>query len=257
LKDLSLVPGIKELDRINQYALEALTPEEKQFIEKMNKVAEDYKNEQGDFFRRPDQIRIFMLWRIYEHLKPFRFRIHPKEIIPEAFKNQTAFMIWTIWRSWHIKCNEDLIEEGSIAASKILTEGKPPFPEDVKKRAVREFRRYLHSFIAEQKGGVDGEKEEKERAFWEEHIFPYLEGKWEFKWEMAQKCFRCSKDAIAICDSISPTSSTGKTPERSFCEDCIASTLGINIVKWLVPRHEGEKEIEYALRKLKSKKIKA
>jgi hypothetical protein len=92
--------------------------------------------------------------------------------------------------------------------------------------------------------------------FWEKQIFPFLEGKWEFKWEMVQKCFYCPKDAIAICDSISPTSSTGVTPERPLCEDCIARTPSINIVKWLVPQHEGEKEIKYAVRKIESKQIK-
>lgn len=63
MKDLSLVSGIKELDRINQYALEALTPEEKQFIEKINKIVEDYENGIGNIFGFNEQIKIQMLWQ--------------------------------------------------------------------------------------------------------------------------------------------------------------------------------------------------
>jgi len=247
LKDPSIIPGIKELDRINQYALEALTQEERQFVEKMNKVVEDYENGSGVIFDFNEQIKIQVLWQKYEHLKPFQFTFNPEEKIPEVFRNKTAFIIWTAWKARHRVCNEDLIDIGSIAASRVLLESKPPFSKEIKERAINEFLRHLHQ----------GYPQEGEMDFWENQIFPYLEGKWKFNWEMVQKCFYCSKIAIAICDSCSPTSSTGLTPERPFCEDCIASILGINIVKWLVPRHEGENEIEYALRKLKSKKIKA
>jgi hypothetical protein len=93
--------------------------------------------------------------------------------------------------------------------------------------------------------------------YWEKQIFPYLEGKWKFKWEIIQKCFYCSKDAIAICDSCSPTSSTGLTSEKPLCEDGIASILGINIVRWLLPKHEAVSKIEYAVRKAKKQKNKS
>lgn len=255
MRDLLLIPGIRELGNINQYALEALTQEERQFIEKMNKIAEDYKNEQGDIFGSNEQREIQTLWQKYKHAKPFRFRFDPEKKIPEVFRNKRAFIIWTTWKAGHIVCNEDLVDEGSIAAAKILSRQEAPFPEDIKKLAVREFRRYLHAFLAEQKGGVDEDKEKKELAFWEQHIFPFLEGKWGFKWEMIKKCFYCSNDAIAICDSCSPTSSTGLTPEKPLCEDCIVNGIGINIVRFLIPEHEAESKIQYAARKMRSKEI--
>lgn len=69
-----------------------------------------------------------------------------------------------------------------------------------------------------------------------------------------QKCFHCGKAAIAICDSISPILPTGKTPERPFCENCIVNTPNINIVKWLVPQHEGEDKIQQTRRKIENEK---
>jgi len=246
LRDISIISGIKELDRINQYALEALDEEERQFIEKMNKAVEDYENGSGAIFGFNEQIKIQVLWQKYEHLKPFQFRFDPQKKMPEVYGDLNAFIIWSAWKARHLVCSDDDIKNGSLAASKILLKSKPPFPEDVKKEAVIEFLGYLRFT-----------DEEKDFVFWEQEIFPFLEGKREFKWEMVQKCFCCSKNAIAICDSCSPTSATGLTPEKPFCEDCIASTLGINIIKWLVPRHEGEKEINYALRKIKSNEIKA
>lgn len=244
MKKLSLIPGIKELDRINQYALEALTEEERQFVEKMNKVVEDYKNEQGDIFGFNEQIKIRILWQKYEYLEPFQFKFDPQKKMPEVYGNLTAFIIWSTWNTRHIRGSADDIKKGSLSASKILLKSKPPFPEDVKKEAVVEFLRYLYRFI----------DEEKVFVFWQEKIFPYLDGKLKFKWEIVQKCFSCYKNAIAICDSCSPTSATGLTPEKPLCKDCIAKTPNINIVRWLVLRHEGEEDVKCAFRKLKSKK---
>lgn len=247
MKNLSIIPGIKELDMINLYALEALKEEERQFIEKMNKVVEDYENEKADIFGFNEQIKIQVLWQKYERLKPFLFKFNPEQKMPEVFRNRKAFIIWTAWTSKHIKCEEDLLEEGSIAAARIFTETKPPFPKEVKEGAINEFLRYFHRTYPR----------EGEMDFWEKEIFPFLEGKWEFKWEMVQKCFYCGEDAIAICDSCSPTCSTGVTPEKPLCEDCIVIGVGINIRRLLIPRHEAKSKINYALRKLKSKKIKA
>lgn len=247
MREPSLVPGIKELDRINQYALEALTQEERQFVEKMNKVVEDYEDGKGNIFDFNEEIKIKVLWQKYEHLKPFQFRFNPEERIPEVFHNKMAFVIWTSWKARHLVREDDLVEEASITAARILAGSKPPFPKEIKEKAIREFLEYLHRDYPRE-GEVD---------YWEKQIFPLLEGKWEFKWEKIQKCFHCGKDAIAICDSCSPTSPTGLTPERPFCEECIVSTPSINIVKWLVARHEGENKIKYVQRKIKSKEIKA
>lgn len=69
--------------------------------------------------------------------------------------------------------------------------------------------------------------------------------------EEVQKCFYCSNNAIAICDSCSPTSATGLTPEKPLCEDCIVNGIGINIVRFLIPENEAEKLIEKAIERKK------
>jgi hypothetical protein len=56
-----------------------------------------------------------------------------------------------------------------------------------------------------------------------------------------RKCFYCSNDAIAICNSCSPTSSTGLTKPKPLCADCIANGRGINILHWLIPEDEAKK----------------
>lgn len=246
MKDLSLVPGIKELDMINLYALEKLTGEERQFVEKMNKVVEEHEKGKGEIFGFNEQIKIQVLWRKYKHLKPFQFRFNPEEKIPEVFKNKTAFIIWTVWRARHLVCEDDLVEEASITAARILPK---LFPKEVKKQAIQEFLEYLHRSYPR-----EGEVE-----FWEENIFPYLEGKWEFKWEIIQKCFCCDNDAVAICglSTLPCSSGPGQGPQKPVCADCIAKIPDANIIKWLVPQREAKKEIQNALRKLKSKEIKA
>ena len=114
--------------------------------------------------------------------------------------------------------------------------------EKVKKKAVTAFLEHLHVGYPE--------SEETELAFWEKYIFPYLEGKWKFRWEKIRKCFYCTKEAIAICDSCSPTSSTGLTPEKPLCEDCIVSSIGINIKRFLIPKFEAEKRSAYKKEKV-------
>jgi len=78
-----------------------------------------------------------------------------------------------------------------------------------------------------------------------------------------QKCFYCSNDAVAICNSCSPTSATGLTPEKPLCADCIANGRGINILHWLIPKDKAKKiqatlDSIDAIKKTRSmKKIKA
>jgi len=67
-----------------------------------------------------------------------------------------------------------------------------------------------------------------------------------------QKCFYCSNDAIAICNSCSPTSSTGLTKPKPLCADCIVNGIGINILHWLIPEDEAEKLIQNAIEKRKA-----
>lgn len=247
MKDLSRVSGIKELDMINLYALEALTDRERQFVEKMNKVVEKHEEDIEKFFGFNEQAKIQMLWKKYKHLKPFRFRFDPEKRIPEVFKNKTAFTILTVWKTNHIVCGDDLVEEGSITAARILNRSKPPFLEEIKKEAIQQFLEYLHRSYPR-----EGEVE-----FWEQYIFPFLEGKWEFKWEMVQKCSYCGNDAIAICQLGALPCSVGYGPHAPICADCLARIPNPIFAKWLIPQHEAKREIDYALRKLKSREIKS
>lgn len=248
MREIIHLAGVRELDNINFYVLGALTEKEEEFIKKLNKIVEDYRGEKSnEFISFSDLIELETIWKKYQYLKPFQFRSDPREKMPDVFKNKTAFIIWTTWKSRHLTCPDDDIEKGSLAAARILSEHKIPYPKEVKQKAVKGFLNYLHASYPDA---------ENELGFWEQHIFPYLEGKWEFRWEIIQKCFYCQKDAIAICDSCSPTSPTGLTPEKPLCEDCIVNSIGINIKRFLVPRFEAERRINYALRKLKSKEIK-
>jgi len=250
LREIYHLAGTRELDNINFYVFNALTKEEREFIEKLNRVAEEYKaGERSGFISFQDVIRLREIWQKYKHLKPFRFSFDPAKRIPKVFQNKIAFIIWTTWKARHLTTQSDDIEGGSLAAAEILAKEKLPYSEKVKKEAVIAFLEHLHVGYPE--------NEETELAFWEKYIFSYLEGKWKFRWEKIRKCFYCTKEAIAICDSCSPTSSTGLTPEKPLCEDCIVSSIGINIKRFLIPKFEAEKRINYALRKLKSKEIKS
>jgi len=67
------------------------------------------------------------------------------------------------------------------------------------------------------------------------------------------KCFHCSNDAVAICNSCSPTSATGLTKPKPLCADCIISGIGINILLWLVPENEAQKAIQDAIERRKAR----
>jgi len=71
--------------------------------------------------------------------------------------------------------------------------------------------------------------------------------------EKVQKCFFCGKDAIAICDSCSPTCSTRLTPEKPLCEDCIVNGVAINIIRLLIPRHDAMEKIREAQKRKKER----
>lgn len=179
LRDVSHLNGYDELQQTIKYAIGALTKEEKQFIEKMNQAVQDFrtgKNERLINFK--DSIQIKTIWQKYHHLKPFQFTFDPIQKMPEVFRNLTAFIIWTAWKSKHLACQKDDIKAGSLTAAKILSEGTPPFSKELKEKAVTEFLKYIYP-------GFD--TEEQEFGFWELNIFPFLEKKWEFKWEIINK----------------------------------------------------------------------
>jgi hypothetical protein len=71
--------------------------------------------------------------------------------------------------------------------------------------------------------------------------------------EKIQKCFFCPKDAIAICDSYSPTCAKGITPKKPLCEECIVKGVAINIVKLLIPERDAIEKIREAQERKKER----
>jgi len=175
--------GFHEYNEIKDYARHTLTAKEKEFLEKITKTVEDCEEGISDeWISFNDIIKLRIIWRKYEHLKPFQFRFDPRKKITEVFQNQTAFIIWTTWKSRHLVCQSDDIKGGTLAAAKILSEHKIPYSKEVKRKAVEEFLKYLHSSYTHL-----NHTEENELNFWEQHIFPFLEDKWKFKWKLKEE----------------------------------------------------------------------
>ena len=177
MRDVSCLQGPKDLEKINRYALESLTEPERSFVKKTTQKVESYMREETDEFLSFEEIvKLGCLWMKYQHLEPFVFRFNPEEKIPEVYQNRIAFIIWTVWRSYHLLGEEDL-ERASLEAANILSEFQPPYPAEVKEKAVRKF-----AVIMENTGY--GCLTDLLISFWKEKIFPYLEGIWEFKWKL-------------------------------------------------------------------------
>jgi len=177
MRDVSGLQGPRDLERIKTYATDHLTPEEKSFIQKMTKKLEAYIREKSNsFFTFEEIVKLGCLWQKYEHLRPFRFRFNPKEKIPAVYENRTAFIIWTVWRAYHLRGEEDL-ETASLEAAKILSTSSPPYPQSIKEEVVRKFAEIMENTGYPCPNDLSF-------SFWEKKIFPYLEGVWEFKWEM-------------------------------------------------------------------------
>ena len=183
LRNVSHLAGSRELHNINKYAKEVLTKEEKQFIEQINKIVERYREGQrSEFISFQEWIKLRQIWQKYEHLAPFQFKFDPEKEIPELFKNEIAFIIWTAWRSRHLVFQDNDVESGSLAAAQILSKYKIPYPKEAKQKAVKEFLKHLHASYPEHLHASYPDVE-IEINFWERYIFPYLEGKWQFRWE--------------------------------------------------------------------------
>ncbi|KPJ56562.1 hypothetical protein AMJ49_04605 [Parcubacteria bacterium DG_74_2] len=178
IRNISCLAGVKELNNIQEYALKELTDEERKFIEKTKKAVEDYRQERSEnFISFNDLIEVQRIWQKYSYLKPFQFSFDPAKKIPKVFQNQTAFIVWTTWRARHLVCQDDDVNGGSLAVAEVLGRRKPPFSKEVRMEAVEEFLKHLHSSYPDAEREID---------FWEKHIFPYLEGKLEFKWELVK-----------------------------------------------------------------------
>jgi len=179
LKEIPHLEGFAELWQIIKYAMKALDQEEKQFVEKMNQTVRDFQTGKDvRYINFKESKRIKNIWKKYSHLKPFQFTFDPIRKIPQVFKNEKAFIIWTIWRFKNPICQKDDVETGSLAAAKILSEGTPPFSKELKERAIIEFLKFIYPGFT---------NEERELDFWESNIFPFLEKKREFKWEIINK----------------------------------------------------------------------
>ncbi len=179
MRDISCLQGVEDLERINRYALESLTETERSFVENATQKVESYVREETDEFLTFEEIvELGCLWEKYSHLKPFVFRFNPEEKIPKVYQSRIAFIIWTVWRSYHLWGEED-VEGAALAVADILSPFQPPYPEEVKKRAVKKF-----AVIMANTGY--GSSDDLFGDFWEKRIFPYLEGVWEFKWVLEE-----------------------------------------------------------------------
>ena len=165
MRDISCLDGVNELNDIKKYALGELIDEERQFIEKIDKFPISYLV----------SLKLQEIWYKYEYLRPFLFLSDPANKIPRVFQNREAFIIWTAWRAKHLLGQAGDLEAGSLAAAKALSRYKPRFSDGAKKGAVKAFQRNKHGFEAPFKDELE---------YWNREIFPYLEGAWEFKWEI-------------------------------------------------------------------------
>ena len=175
MRGVSYLQGPEELEKVKSYTMNFLSPEEKTAVRKMEQKIEAYISEESDdFLTFKEIVKLRCLWLKYQHLKPFEFHFNPREKIPEVYRNRTAFIIWTVWRSFHLLGEEDL-ERAALAAANVLSHS-PPYPEKVKEKAILVFAEVMEAT------GYRCPDDLSRSSFWEEKIFPYLEGVWEFKY---------------------------------------------------------------------------
>ena len=177
MRSVSCLQGPEELEKLKKYAADSLNNEERSFIQTMDKKVKAYINEESDDFLIFNEIvELACLWKKYQHLKPFVFLFDPEKTMPEVFQNRVAFIIWAVWRAFHLLGEEDL-RGAALSAAKVLCEFQPPYLPKVKEEAVRGF-----AVVMVNTGYLSSN--DLSSSFWEEKIFPYLEGIWEFKWEL-------------------------------------------------------------------------
>jgi hypothetical protein len=177
MRSVSYFQGPKELEKLKKYAVDSLDNEEKLFVQKMDKKVKAYINKESDDFLTFDEVvKLSTMWKKYQHLKPFGFLFNPEKTMPKVFQNRVAFIIWTVWGTFHLLGEEDL-KGAAIAAANILSKSHPPYLPKVKEEAVRRFAVFMENT------GYSC-SDDLTISFWEEKIFPYLEGVWEFKWEL-------------------------------------------------------------------------
>jgi len=176
MRDVSCSQGPAELEKIKKYAINSLDYKENLFIQAIDKKVKAYINEKSnDFLTFNEIVKLNTMWKKYQHLKPFVFPFDPEKAMPKVFQNRVAFIIWTVWRTSHLLDKEDL-KGAAIAAADILSNPRLPYLSKMKKAAEK------FAIIMENTGYRC--LNDLSFSFWKEKIFPYLDGTWEFKWEL-------------------------------------------------------------------------
>lgn len=176
MRTIDHLQGAKELENIKKYAPNLLSAEEWAFIKVINEKAEDFINYRSDkFLGFGEVIELEHIWRKFQYLKPFLFLFDPRKSMPEIIGSQAAFIIWTVWRSNHLLGPEDL-KGATLASAKILSEYQPPYSLETKDKAIGIF---ITTMMISGGGNYS-----QSGSFWHNKIFPYLEGVWEFRWEL-------------------------------------------------------------------------
>lgn len=182
MREASCLAGAKELGNIKKHMLDSLDADERIFVNAIDERIENLINEKDNKFLNLDElVKLRKIEEKYRHLKPFTFRFNPMVKIPRVARNRTAFIIWTVWRSNHILGDHEDLNAAVLAAANILDKHSPPYPypSEAKEEAVRTFITKM-----EMTGGNLGSGYSDSSSFWNERIFPYLEGVREFKWQM-------------------------------------------------------------------------
>ena len=177
MRSVSCLWGTEELEKLKKYALDSLNNEEKSFVQMMDKKVKAYiHNKSDDFLTFNETVKLSCMWKKYKHLRPFVFPFNPEKKMPKVFQNRVAFIIWTAWRVSHLFGEED-VERAALSAAEILSKFQPPYLLEVRKEAIKKFAVVMTNTGYSCSNDLSA-------SFWEEKIFPYLEGTWKFEWEM-------------------------------------------------------------------------
>ncbi len=166
--------GVEELENLKNYALGSLNDEERLFVQTAEQKLKDLVDDKNAEFLQYDCTRgLDDLWKKYYYLRPFCLTFNPKKIMPDVFNNKQAFIIWTAWASGHLLLDPEDLNKASLTAAAIFGASTKPYSAKVREKAIRRFHKIIHRELSLEA-----------LSFWEKHIFPFLDGVWEFKWEL-------------------------------------------------------------------------
>lgn len=177
MRDLTGLDGVEQLEMLEKYAKDSLEESEGLFVEEVRKKIGAFSHEDtNELLTLCELEKLTCLWAKYHHLRIFKFQFNPKEKMPEIFENKVAFIIWAMWRVSHLLGEEDL-KRAALVAAKTLSFRRAPYSLEAKGEAVRKF-----VVLMEEHGCLCDYYHA--RLFWDENIFPFLEGKWKFRFEV-------------------------------------------------------------------------